>query len=217
MNRATGTATATRFLRVPGVTMVRDYRRRWLRTDLLAGITVTAYLVPQVMAYATVAGLPPVVGLWTIIPCLLVYALFGSSRLMSIGPESTTALMSAATVGPLAQGDAARYAVLSAALAVMVGLLALAAWLLRLGFVADLLSRPVLIGYMAGVAALMISGYGRMAVMAAKECVNKAFEGTLADGVMFERRLFHALFATADQKEGMDAFVYKRQAVFKNQ
>lgn len=138
--------------------MVRDYRRRWLRTDLLAGITVTAYLVPQVMAYATVAGLPPVVGLWTIIPCLLVYALFGSSRLMSIGPESTTALMSAATVGPLAQGDAARYAVLSAALAVMVGLLALAAWLLRLGFVADLLSRPVLIGYMAGVAALMISG-----------------------------------------------------------
>ena len=67
--------------------MVRDYRRRWLRTDLLAGITVTAYLVPQVMAYATVAGLPPVVGLWTIIPCLLVYALFGSSRLMSIGPS----------------------------------------------------------------------------------------------------------------------------------
>ena len=66
-------------------------------------------------------------------------------------------------------------------------------------------------------AALMISGYGRMAVMAAKESVNKAFEGTLADGVMFERRLFHALFATADQKEGMDAFVNKRSAVFKNQ
>ena len=66
-------------------------------------------------------------------------------------------------------------------------------------------------------AALMISGYGRMAVMAAKESVNKAFEGTLADGVMFERRLFHALFATADQKEGMDAFVNKRAAVFKNQ
>ena len=66
-------------------------------------------------------------------------------------------------------------------------------------------------------AALMISGYGRMAVMAAKESVNKAFEGTLADGVMFECRLFHALFATADQKEGMDAFVNKRAAVFKNQ
>ena len=66
-------------------------------------------------------------------------------------------------------------------------------------------------------AALMISGFGRMAVMAAKECVNRAFEGTLADGVMFERRMFHALFATADQKEGMDAFVNKRAAVFKNQ
>ena len=65
-------------------------------------------------------------------------------------------------------------------------------------------------------AALMISGYGRMAVMAAKESVNKAFEGTLADGVMFERRLFHALFATADQKEGMDAFVAKRPAAFQH-
>ena len=66
-------------------------------------------------------------------------------------------------------------------------------------------------------AALMICGYGRLAVMAAKECVNRAYEGTLADGVMFERRMFHALFATADQKEGMDAFVNQRAAVFKNQ
>ena len=121
MNRATGTATATRFLRVPGVTMVRDYRRRWLRTDLLAGITVTAYLVPQVMAYATVAGLPPVVGLWTIIPARWCTPRSDPRGSCPIGPESTTALMSAATVGPLAQGDAARYAVLSAAPAVMVG------------------------------------------------------------------------------------------------
>ena len=66
-------------------------------------------------------------------------------------------------------------------------------------------------------AALTICGFGQLAVMAAKECVNRAFEGTLADGVMFERRLFHALFATSDQKEGMDAFVNKRQAAFKNQ
>ena len=66
-------------------------------------------------------------------------------------------------------------------------------------------------------AALIISGFGRLAVMAAKECVNRSYEGTLADGVMFERRMFHALFATADQKEGMDAFVNKRAAVFKNQ
>ncbi len=65
-------------------------------------------------------------------------------------------------------------------------------------------------------AALTICGMGRLATMAAKECVNRAFEGTLADGVMFERRLFHALFATADQKEGMDAFVNKRAPQFKN-
>ena len=66
-------------------------------------------------------------------------------------------------------------------------------------------------------AALIISGFGRLAVLAAKECVNRAYEGTLADGVMFERRLFHSLFATQDQKEGMDAFVNKRAAAFKNQ
>ena len=142
----------------PGVRVLAGYRRSWLRPDVIAGTTVTAYLVPQVMAYATVAGVPPVVGLWTLVPCLMIYAVFGTSRLMSIGPESTTALMSAAAVAPLAAGDAARYAALSAALAVMVGLIGLLAWVVRLGFLADLLSRPVLVGYMAGVAVLMVVG-----------------------------------------------------------
>jgi high affinity sulfate transporter 1 len=140
------------------VATLRNYRRSWLRGDIAAGITVTAYLVPQVMAYATVAGLPPIVGLWTMVPVLAVYAVFGSSRVMSVGPESTTALMSAATVAPLAAGDPIRYAALSAALATMVGLLALVAWAARVGFIADLLSRPVLLGYMAGVAVLMAVG-----------------------------------------------------------
>jgi high affinity sulfate transporter 1 len=126
----------------------------WLRGDLLAGVTVAAYLVPQVMAYAGLAGLPPVAGLWAILPALVLYALLGSSRLLSIGPESTTALMTATVVGPLAGGDPGRYAVLAAALAV--GLLCLVAWAARLGFVADLLSRPVLVGYMAGVALIMM-------------------------------------------------------------
>lgn len=142
----------------PGLATLRSYRREWLRGDVVAGITVTAYLVPQVMAYATVAGLPPIVGLWTMVPVIAVYAVFGSSRVMSVGPESTTALMSAATVGPLAGGDPERYAALSAALAVMVGVLALLAWALRLGFIAEALSRPVLVGYMAGVAVLMMVG-----------------------------------------------------------
>ncbi|MED7954654.1 SulP family inorganic anion transporter [Streptomyces sp. BE303] len=141
---------------LPGLAVLRGYRRGWLRGDLLAGGTVAAYLVPQVMAYAGVAGLPPVAGLWAILPALAVYALLGSSRLLSVGPESTTALMTATVVGPLAGGDADRYAVLAATLAVVVGVLFALAWLARLGFVADLLSRPVLIGYLAGVALIMM-------------------------------------------------------------
>ncbi|KIF00709.1 sulfate transporter [Streptomyces sp. RSD-27] len=119
-------------------------------------MTVAAYLVPQVMAYAGVAGLPPVTGLWAVLPAMPLYALTGSSRLLSVGPESTTALMTAVAVGPLAAGDPARYAALAAALALVVGLLCVAAWALRLGFLADLLSRPVLVGYLAGVAFIMI-------------------------------------------------------------
>ncbi|MEU9265174.1 sulfate permease [Streptomyces sp. NPDC048251] len=141
---------------VPGLVALLGYRRAWLTGDLLAGVTVAAYLVPQVMAYAGVAGLPPVAGLWAILPALGLYAVFGSSRLLSVGPESTTALMTAAVVAPLAAGDAGRYASLAAALAVTVGLLCLVARAVRLGFLADLLSRPVLIGYLAGVALIMM-------------------------------------------------------------
>ncbi|MET9886662.1 sulfate permease [Streptomyces sp. NPDC006430] len=137
----------------PGLT---GYRRGWVRGDVLAGVTVAAYLVPQVMAYAGVAGLPPVSGLWAVLPAMVLYTLSGTSRLLSVGPESTTALMTAVAVGPLAAGDPARYAVLAAGLAVIVGLLCLVAWAVRLGFVADLLSRPVLVGYLAGVALIMI-------------------------------------------------------------
>ncbi|MFD8141524.1 SulP family inorganic anion transporter [Streptomyces sp. NPDC059708] len=134
----------------------RGYRRPWLRGDLLAGITVAAYLVPQVMAYAGVAGLPPVTGLWAVLPAMLLYGLTGSSRLLSVGPESTTALMTAVAVGPLAAGDPARYAALAAASALIVGVLCLLARAVRLGFLADLLSRPVLVGYLAGVAFIMV-------------------------------------------------------------
>ncbi|AVV45888.1 SulP family inorganic anion transporter [Streptomyces sp. ID05-04B] len=141
---------------MPGAVALLGYRRAWLSGDLLAGVTVAAYLVPQVMAYAGVAGLPPVAGLWAILPALALYAVFGSSRLLSVGPESTTALMTAAVIAPLAAGDPGRYASLAAALAVTVGLLCLVARTVRLGFLADLLSRPVLIGYLAGVALIMM-------------------------------------------------------------
>jgi sulfate permease, SulP family len=131
------------------------YRRSWLRADVLAGMTVAGYLVPQVMAYAQVAGLPAIAGLWAMLPCLLIYAVLGSSPQLSVGPESTTALLTASVVAPLAAGDAERYAGIAAELAVVLGLMCLVAWLLRLGFVAELLSRPVLVGYIAGVAVIM--------------------------------------------------------------
>ncbi|MDX3714731.1 sulfate permease [Streptomyces europaeiscabiei] len=140
----------------PGLGTLLGYRRSWLKGDVLAGVTVAAYLVPQVMAYAGVAGLPPVAGLWAILPALALYALLGSSRLLSVGPESTTALMTATVIAPLAAGDPARYATLAATLAITVGLLCVVAWATRLGFLADLLSRPVLIGYLAGVALIMM-------------------------------------------------------------
>ena len=140
----------------PGLAQFRRYRPAGLRGDVLAGVTVAAYLVPQVMAYATVAGLPPVVGLWASIMPLAIYAALGTSRHLSTGPEATMALMTATALAPLAAGDTGRYATLAAMLAVLVGVFCLAAGLLRIGFVADLLSRPVLVGYMTGVALIMI-------------------------------------------------------------
>ncbi|HKP42445.1 SulP family inorganic anion transporter [Mycobacterium sp.] len=141
---------------LPGLAQFRGYQRDWLRGDVVAGVTVAAYLVPQVMAYATVAGLPPVVGLWAALAPLAVYAVLGSSRQLSVGPESTTALMTATTLGPLAVGDPARYAALAAVLALLVGVICFVGGVVRLGVLADLLSRPVLVGYMTGVAVIMI-------------------------------------------------------------
>jgi SulP family sulfate permease len=145
------------------IALLRGYRREWLGGDLIAGVTVAAYLIPQVMAYATVAGLDPAAGLWAALPALVVYAVLGSSRSLSMGPEATTALMTAIALGSLAAGQPQRYAALAAALALLVSLLALGASLLRLGFVADLLSRPVLVGYLAGVALIMIADQLRRA------------------------------------------------------
>jgi len=97
---------------------VRGYRRSWLRGDLLAGVTVAAYLVPQVMAYGRVAGLRPAAGLWAAVPALVIYAAIGSSRSLSFGPEATTALMTATAIGPLAGGQADRPVSASAAVQV---------------------------------------------------------------------------------------------------
>jgi sulfate permease, SulP family len=142
----------------PGLTALRRGDHRAVRGDALAGLTVAAYLVPQVLAYAQVAGLTPVAGLWAATAALGTYAVLGSSRQLSVGPESTTALMTAIAVAPLAAGNASRYAVLASALALLVGGICLLGRMARLGFLADLLSRPVLVGYLAGIALIMISG-----------------------------------------------------------
>ena len=145
--RRDGTRRASR---LPGVAVLAGYRREWLRGDLLAGVAVAAYLVPQVMAYSGIAGLPPQAGLWACLGSLAIYALLGSSRQLSVGPESTTALMTATAVAPLALGDPARHAALAAGLALVIGAICLVGGLLRAGSLADLLSQPVLVGYMAG-------------------------------------------------------------------
>jgi SulP family sulfate permease len=141
---------------LPGLWSLRHYEKRWLRGDVLAGLAVAAYLVPQVMAYAEVAQLPAIRGLWAITVSLLAYAVLGSSRELSVGPESTTALMTAAALGSLAARQPGRWPMVAAALAVATGLVCLAARLIRLGFLSDLLSKPVLTGYMCGIGILMI-------------------------------------------------------------
>jgi SulP family sulfate permease len=142
--------------RLPAPEWLRQYQRSWLRGDLLAGVTVTAYLIPQVMAYAELAGLPAVAGLWASVGALFGYALLGSSRRLSVGPESTTALMTAAALGsvPAAAADPASFA---AALALVVAGFCVLGWLGHLAALAELLSRPVLVGYLAGIAVIMVT------------------------------------------------------------
>lgn len=149
---------------MPGLTSLRDYRWRSLRGDVSGGLTVSAYLVPQALAYSTLAGLPAVAGLWAALPPLLIYALMGSSRQLSVGPESTTALMTASVLATTAgTAEPGRYAAYAATLALLVGVICLAAGLLRLGYLANLLSRPVLVGYLAGIAVMMVaSQLGRL-------------------------------------------------------
>ncbi|MFF5012111.1 SulP family inorganic anion transporter [Streptomyces sp. NPDC001165] len=160
---ATRHATAwvlTRLRAVPGVRAVSSYRREWLAKDLVAGVVLTTLLVPQGMAYAELAGLPPITGLYTSILCLLGYAVCGPSRILVLGPDSSLGPMIAATVLPLAGagGDPDRAVALASMLALMVALVMILASVARLGFVADLISKPTMIGYMNGLALTILIG-----------------------------------------------------------
>jgi SulP family sulfate permease len=146
---------------------LRPPARRALRGDVVAGITVAAYLVPQVLAYAGLARMPPEAGLWAAFVALAVYFLLGSSPQLSVGPESTTALMTGAALATVTvPGESPRDT--AALLALAVGAVCLLAWAGGLGFLSDLLSKPVLVGYMGGIAGLMIlsqAGRGTAAVI----------------------------------------------------
>ena len=135
---------------------LRGYQGSWLPGDLLAGLTVWAVLVPEALAYASIAGVSPVVGLYAAPGALILYAALGSSRQLLVGPMAAAALLSAATVGALVPIGGGRFAALSAALAITVGLLALVAGLLRLGFLANFISEPVLKGFIIGLALTII-------------------------------------------------------------
>ena len=132
----------------PGLRLLSSYGRGWFSKDLVAGLVLTALLVPQGMAYAELAGLPPITGLYTSILCLAAYAVFGPSRILVLGPDSSLGPMIAATIIPIvaANGDPQRAVALASMLALLVGVMTVLAGVAKLGFVADLLSKPTQIG-----------------------------------------------------------------------
>ena len=148
---------------VPGLGDLRGYQRAWLPSDLLAGLSVAAIQVPTAIAYATLAGFRPEVGLYASVLPLVAYACFGSSRQLIVGPDSATCAMVAATLLPLAGHDPHRYADYSVVLALMVGAFSIAGGVARLGFIADFLSRPILTGFLNGIGLSIIVGqFGKL-------------------------------------------------------
>src|SRR4051794_37631813 len=136
----------------------RNYDRSWLRGDLVAGLTVWAVLVPEALAYASIAGVSPVVGLYAAPGALILYAALGSSRHLVVGPMSATAALSAAAVSTYATAGSDRFTQLTVALALTTGIVAALAGLLRLGFLANFISEPVLKGFIVGLALTIIAG-----------------------------------------------------------
>ncbi len=146
--------------RLGGGLSLSSFRREWLTKDIVAGVVLTTLLVPQGMAYAELAGLPPITGLYTSILCLLGYAAFGPSRILVLGPDSSLGPMIAATILPLiaAKGDPKRAVALASVLALMVAAIMIVAAVAKLGFIADLISKPTMIGYMNGLALTILVG-----------------------------------------------------------
>ncbi|HEY0138120.1 MAG TPA: SulP family inorganic anion transporter, partial [Nannocystis sp.] len=145
----------SRFL--PCLRWSRGYTRGDLTGDLLAGATTAAFLIPQAMAYASLAGLPPITGLYAALAPPIVYALLGTSRRLAVGPVAIDSLLTAAALAPLAAGDPLAYAAAASALALLVGAIQATTGMLRLGFIVNFLSLPVLRGFTAAAAILIMA------------------------------------------------------------
>ena len=142
----------------PFLPSLRGYQPAWLRFDVLAGLSVWAVLVPESLAYATIAGVPPVVGLYAAIPALVLYAVFGTSRVVVVATMSATAALSASIVGMYATAGGDDFIAITAGLAIVTGILGIAAGLARMGFLASFISQPVLKGFVVGLALTIIAG-----------------------------------------------------------
>ena len=148
---------------IPGLALFKGLNPALLRTEFVVAITVFAVLVPSAMAFGDLAGVTPVAGLYVALGAMVMYALFGTSKQVIMGPEATSAIMTAAAVAPLAGGDPVRYAALAAMTAILVGVMALLARVARLGFITDFLSKPILVGYIFGATLIVIgSQLGKM-------------------------------------------------------
>jgi len=137
---------------LPGIETLRRYEAAWLPHDIFAGFVLATMLVPVGIAYAVASGLPGIYGLYATIVPLLVYALFGPSRILVLGPDSALAAVILGVVGPLSGGDPLRAATLAAMMAIVSGTVCILAGIARLGFVTELLSKPIRYGYMNGIA-----------------------------------------------------------------
>ena len=142
--------------RVPLLDWLREYRKEWFRYDLVAGLTTAAVVIPKAMAYATVAGLPIQVGLYTALLPSIAYAVLGTSRPLSVSTTTTLAILTGAELGEVVPGGPAAVLEATALLTMMVGVMLIVASVLRLGFVANFISEPVLIGFKAGIAVVII-------------------------------------------------------------
>jgi len=156
-NSSVDLASAARKL-LPILDWIPAYRREWLLPDVLAGVALWAVMVPEGMAYAGIVGVPPIMGLYTIVPALLAYALLGTSRQLVVGPDTATGLISALTVGAVATQGTADFNTLTSTLAVLIGIFFFCFGVMRMGWVASFISTPVMRGFIEGLVYVTIIG-----------------------------------------------------------